>query len=288
MKNSVTIHTSIPIDSLRVGQKIQIGNEPKSSRRHKTQNSEPTEFTSSNNESISISESYKDFPPEVDYSKQSSLVAPKSSHSNNQIHYNKVTSEMENFNKITSRLANYQENKKRKNILIHQDWEEKYMSQLDKRMKKKFDTPKYKATIKERKRALTALGSPRVESNRNSSKRSAFSTQRMPQTSRFQDDSGFPIFHLEINTAGLDDRVHKYQHHSAVEDRLTKFIQGQTGKTVEKPSYPERDLLSAQMHERSLAQTRFFSGCSEENPKKGKQYFPQKYYSSIQSEIISY
>ena len=288
--NQVTIHTSIPIDSLVVGQKVQIGNEPKSSRKQKSSRSySETQSNNSYKDTNNISDSYKDFPPEVNYSKQSSRLPPKNaSHSTSSMHYNKLASEMESFNEITSRLANYQANKKRKNFLIHQDWEEKYMNPLDKRMKKKFDTPQYKATIRDRKRALTALASPRSPpSQKSPQNKTSFSTQRSSQRSPDKNEE-FPIFHLEINTAGLDDRVHKYQHHTAIEEKLTKFILTESGKYVEKPSYPERDIISAQNHERSLAQTRFFSGCSEENPKRGKQYFPQKYYSSIQSDIITY
>lgn len=167
------------------------------------------------------------------------------------------------FKRVESNLSLYRDNHKRKCAQIHQDWEERYMTPYNERMKSRLHGNEYESFKEQKTRSMTAMGD-------------------RPVLSTLSLDQPVNMPTITLGTKGLEDKVHKYNEHAKKERELTKFITQNSGTYVEPQKLKERNTIDL-VAWRLQPETRFYT--PDKTIPKGKKLNSQKFKSSVGKEL---
>ncbi|OHS97469.1 hypothetical protein TRFO_36332 [Tritrichomonas foetus] len=257
--NEVTVHTEQPLTSLLCGRSPVIVN------RRIIRKKEPAVQEI---DKIDLSA----FPPEITtYRKRSrSAVRTRRRLPEEKIpmtRYKKIKNEEPLIQKVTTNLDTYTDNHRRKAIQIHQDWEERYMRPFLSTMKHKLNGYDYDDFVTTRTRATTALGT------------------RSPYNA-LNDVEAASLPYVRIPLSSCEDRIHKFQRHTATENRLTDFVLRSQGINTEKPPLKERNTVDVEAW-KILPETRFYDP-STTTRKKGRRPYREILNSTVNRQMDQY
>jgi hypothetical protein len=170
------------------------------------------------------------------------------------------------YDKAEDYLGTYGDNHRRKTIHIHKDWEDRYMTPLDGRMKRRFTGRPYSEFRTTRSEATTALAEQ--------SGVRLTGLESGPVYNSMLDESSVTLPYIKIPTSGLDDRIHKYRKYTEQEATLTEIIDESEGISHEPPPLKDRMTVDP-VGWKVLPETRFFHEGEAAPVRKGRRPYSQ-------------
>ena len=187
--------------------------------------------------------------------KRDNIVVP-TSHSSQ---FAKLRNEESLLQQAEKYLNVYENNHRRKTLIMHQEYEEHFLQPLSKKLLRKVNGPEYDKYLRARTRAI-----------------SAFDKQTRMKDVHGKEYPTIPT--ITYDRQGIVDPVTRFREHAQREKELTTIIAKQTGEYKKPTPIKERDTLDLKRWE-MLTQTRFYDGSG--TLPKGKRLFPQKYTDHI-------
>jgi len=160
---------------------------------------------------------------------------------------------------ISRNLHTYQDNHKRKILQIHQDWEEHYVAQLDKKIHDRLSGEHYKEYRDSKRISITSLGN-----------RPCYNTLSLDEPAN--------IPFISVSTAGLKDHIHRYKELANKEDQLAKIINRTSKEDNQIDVLPEIHTINYRQLS-VLEETRFYF------PKLSKQKGRRPYTAILKSSV---
>ena len=186
--------------------------------------------------------------------------------------YTKIKEERGFIQNVQQDLMARDDNQRRKAARIHQEWEEKFNTPYQQRLRRSLQGQKYKQYRKERSRAITAMG-PR------------------PLFRALENDDPIQIPVVRVSVSGLEDRIMHCKQIEQREKQLEQTVlesqeqsyepQQQTQKVLYKELRPANEILER------LAETRFFDDASNSRP-VGKKSYPNTYKSRVSEQLYDF
>lgn len=173
--------------------------------------------------------------------------------------YSKLRNETQLLEQVEGYLNVYENNHRRKTLMMHQEYEEHFLQPLSKKLLKKVNGPEYDRYLKARTRAITA-----------------FDRQTQMKDTAGKELPEIPA--IKYDTQGVVDPVMRFKENANKEKALTTIIAKQTGEYQKPAEVKERDTMDLKKW-KILAQTRFYNGTG--TTPKGKKIFAQKYADQI-------
>lgn len=162
-------------------------------------------------------------------------------------------------------LGIYEKNRSRKAMILHQDYGERYLQPLARKLVEKTTGPEYEEYCRKRVQALSAPQSAAQTGSDFSKTEPEFQT-------------------LTMNISDIVDPIVKYRKNAEKEQRLERFIKSSMGQNIQPPHLVERDTMDVKKWA-ILDQTRFYHGKSEVAVPKGKRVYGGKFQSRIDGMI---
>jgi hypothetical protein len=176
------------------------------------------------------------------------------------------------MDKAVDYMGTYADNHRRKAIHIHKDWEDRYMTPLESRMKRKLTGRPYSEFRDTRSRATTAL-------EEKSGVRMT-GLESGPVYNALTDEDSVTLPFVQIPTDGCDDRIHKYRKVTERESNLTQVVDESRGIVHEVPVLKERMTVDP-VAWKVLPETRFYHQNAAVPPRKGRRPFSEILHSRI-------
>ena len=183
--------------------------------------------------------------------KRDNILIPSS----NSSQFAKLRTEEPLLQQVENYLNVYENNHRRKTLMMHQEYEEHFLQPLSKKLLRKVNGPEYDKYLRARTRAITAFD----------------------RQTKMKDVHGkeFPtIPTITYDRQGIIDPVTRFREHAQRERELTTIIAKQTGEYRKPAEIKERDTMNLKKWQ-ILTQTRFYDGTG--TLPKGKKIFQQKY-----------
>lgn len=181
--------------------------------------------------------------------------------------YSAVHNDEQFLKTMESNLGVYADNHQRKIAQIHHDWEERYMTPFNDRLKSQLSGKTYNTYKLEQTRNLN-------------------STIDGPSYSTLSYDRPISVPTLRVSVSGLRDRVHNATLHVDKERELTEIVNSLSNDTSLRPK-PMKALRPPEEVVAQLSHTRFYDGDGTCN-KNGRKAFKQQFTSTVGRELDHY
>lgn len=263
LKNTVEIHSQEPLTFLLVGKMPIITNK---------KNLQTSKIKIKDEDIIDFS----GFPPEIKRFNKKNIhfktivkKREKTPENHPTKYYNFISKSEAHRKRIEDNLNLYEDNKMRKNLQIHQEWNEHFIQPFNEKLRKKLHGERYSEFRIEKSRCSTALNC------------SSTRTQSIYHTE--------PVYMptMRVHTANLRDRIKNYSRLQARDNKLERIVKERDAVENEPPRAVSS--LSNPFDTNTLArykQTRFYH--QSQYDKTGRRTYKEQFHSVCGSELSQF